>query len=56
MKGFFVKTLSLILKLIFAVYSIPFIVSVILFVCAFGILIYPLYLLFCVIDWLSNLD
>lgn len=63
MKGFIVTILSFILKFIFAVYSIPFIVilatailSVILFLCAFGILISPLYLLFCVIDWLSELD
>lgn len=63
MKGFIVTILSFILKFIFAVYSIPLIVilatailSVILFLCAFGILISPLYLLFCVIDWLSELD
>lgn len=63
MKGFIVTILSFILKFIFAVYSIPFIVilatailSVILFLCAFGILISPLYLLFSVIDWLSELD
>lgn len=63
MKGFIVTILSFILKFIFAVYSIPFIVilataiiAVILFLCAFGILISPLYLLFSVIDWLSELD
>lgn len=63
MKEFIVKILSFILKLIFAVYSIPFIVIlataillVILFMCVFGILISPLFLLFCFIDWLSELD
>lgn len=63
MKGFIVEILSHILKFIFAVYSIPIIVilataiiAVILFIFVFGILISPLYLLFCVIDWLSELD
>ena len=63
MKGIIVTILSFILKFIFAVYSIPFIVilataiiAVILLLCAFGILISPLYLLFSVIDWLSELD
>ena len=63
MKGFIVEILSYILKFIFAVYSIPVIVIlataillVILFICAFGILIFPLFLLFCFIDWLSELD
>lgn len=63
MKGIIVTILSFILKFIFAVYSIPFIVilataiiAVILLLCAVGILISPLYLLFIVIDWLSELD
>ena len=63
MKGFIVEILSYILKFIFAVYSIPFIVilatviiAVILFVCAFGILISPLFLLYSVIYWLSELN
>lgn len=63
MKGFIVEILSYILKFIFAVYSIPIIVIlatvillVILFICAFGIIISPLFLLFCFIDWLSELD
>ena len=63
MKGIIVTILSIILKFIFAVYSIPFIVilataiiAVILLLCAVGILISPLYLLFSVIDWLSELD
>lgn len=63
MKGILVTILSFILKFIFAVYSIPFIailataiIAVILFVCVFGILISPLYLLFYVIDWISDLD
>ena len=63
MKGIIVTILSFILKFIFAVYSIPFIVilataiiAVILLLCAVGILISPLYLLFSVIDWLSELD
>ena len=63
MKSFIVESLSFILKVIFAVYSIPCIVIlatviivVILFVCAFGILISPLFLLYCVIYWLSELN
>lgn len=63
MKSFIVESLSFILKVIFAVYSIPCIVilatviiAVILFVCAFGILISPLFLLYCVIYWLSELN
>lgn len=63
MKRFIVEILSYILKFIFAVYSIPIIVIlataillVILFICVFGILISPLFLLFCFIDWLSELD
>lgn len=63
MKGIIVTILSFILKFIFAVYSIPFIVilataiiAVILLLCAVVILISPLYLLFSVIDWLSELD
>jgi hypothetical protein len=63
MKRFIVEIFSYILKFIFAVYSIPIIVILaiaillaILFLCAFGILIFPLFLLFCFIDWLSELN
>lgn len=63
MKGFIVEILSYILIFIFAVYSIPIIVIlataillVILFLCAFGILISPLCLLYYLIYWLSELN